>query len=286
VAKERYGCFDRFMNDTGTYGYATSFGFSASCQAKVIKQLIDMQKRYAESSKNGFHLAEDELFYAKENAFVVKDAEEYYRCMFTENTWNLRDKHMVQTLKDLLEHLSKCFPSITQKAAVWAHSSHVGNAGATDSAQRGETNIGQLIRKDFGLSNTFNIALTTFTGTVTCANNWDEPVQKKTVNPALPNSFEHLFHTVEIPDFSLILRSNGEKGLVDQELVTELKKPKLERAIGVIYRPETERQSHYYTASLSQQFDAVIHIDTTNAINPLDIREEIEEEPDTFPSGF
>jgi len=220
VAKERYGCFDRFHCDTSTYGYATGFGFSSNCHSQVVKQLIDIQNRYAEMySKNGFH-GEDEVFFAMENALVVKDAEEYYRGMFTQNTWNLRDKHMVKVLKDLMEHLSKCFPTIAQKAVVWAHNSHVGDAGATDSAARGETNIGQLVRQDFGLQNTFNVGFTTYTGTVTCADDWDQPVQTKEVNPALPNSYEDLFHKVQIPNFSLHFRSNDENISIDQDLVT------------------------------------------------------------------
>jgi len=286
TAKERYGCFDRFHSDTTTYGYAAAFGFSASCQAQVVKQLIDMQKRYAEEfEKKSFHTSEDGIFYAKENALVVKDAEEYYRCMFTENTWNLRDKHMVQTLQDLLEHLSKCFPFVQQKAVIWAHNSHLGDAGATDSSRRGETNIGQLVRKEFGLKNTFNVGFTTYTGTVTCASNWDEPATKKKVNPAMSNSYENLFHTVEIPKFCLVLRTNEQAVLVDTDLVKELKNKRLERAIGVIYRPDTERQSHYFYACLPEQFDAIIHIDKTTALKPLDKREEIEVEPDTFPFG-
>jgi len=287
LAKERYGCFDRFHSDTSAYGYATGFGFSSNCHSQVVKQLIDMQTKYAEKfAKDKFHVGEDELFYAKENALVVKDSEEYYRGMFTQNTWNLRDKHMVQVLKDLMDHLSTCYPSTPQKAVVWAHNSHLGDASATDSAKRGEINIGQLVRKDFGLQNTFNVGFTTYTGTVTCADDWDEPVKTKKVNPALPNSFEDLFHKVQIPNFSLQFRSNDKNVSIDQDVVSELKQWKLERAIGVIYKPETERQSHYFNVSLSQQFDAVIHLDETSAVKALDEREEVEEEPETYPTGL
>jgi len=287
IARERYSCFDRFHCDTQAYGYSTSFGFSKSCEAEVIKQLMDMQRRYTEEyERTGFHTEQDGIFYAKQNALVVKDAEEYYRRMFTQNTWNLRDQHMVRTMKELLDHLGKCYPNVTQKAVVWAHNSHLGDAAFTDSSKRGEINIGYLVRKEFGLDKTFNVGFTTYDGTVTAADDWDEPVKCKPVNPAMPGSYELLLHQVGIPSFLLIFRSNSPNLRVDKDLVEEMKKERLERAIGVIYRPDTERMSHYFHASVSKQFDALMHIDRTSAVKPLDPKQEIDREPETFPTGI
>jgi len=287
-ARERYACFDVFGGDASAYGYAASFSFSKSCEKAVIQQLVELQRKYTEEfQKSGFHTENDGIFWARENGLVVKDAEKYYRSMFSENTWNLRDNHMVQTLKDLMKHLGICYPKKTQKAVVWAHNSHLGDASETESRKkRGETNIGELVRKSWGLENTFNIGFSTYTGVVTAADNWDEPPQFKKINPGLDSSYEGLFHKVGIPNFVLLCRTNCPDVKVDEEMKQELSKERLERAIGVIYRPDTERMSHYFSASISRQFDAVIHIDVTDYVRPMDAREELEVEPDTFPTGL
>jgi len=288
-AKERYACFDRFNMDTQAYGYATSFGFATSCQRQVTEQLVEMLKQYGEQTKqSGFH-GDDEIFYARENARVVRDAEEYYRSMFTENTWNMRDKHMVDTLKDIIEHFEGQSPDVPQKVVVWAHNSHLGDASATDSSLSGQTNVGELVRKQWGLTKTFNIGFTTFHGTVAAADNWDEPVKFKKVRPALANSYEFLFHQVDIPNFDLLFRTNDANVEIDKQVRQELEKKRLERAIGVIYRPDTERASHYFHAKIPQQFDAVIHIDKSRAIKPLDRVSALnieEHEEETWPFGL
>jgi len=287
-AKERYGCFDRYHMDSQAYGHATSFGFAKSCQKGVTEQLTAMLNQYAEASKSsGFH-GDDEIFFARQNAKVVKNAEEYYRSMFTGNTWNMRDGHMVETLRDIMEHLETS-NGLPQKAVVWAHNSHLGDAGATDSAARGETNVGELVRKNWNLEQTFNIGFTTHTGTVSAADNWDENVRFKKVRPGMANSYELLFHQVEIPNFNLVFRSNDRKVPTDEELNRELAKKRLERAIGVIYRPDTERSSHYFYAKLPNQFDSIIHIDTTKAVKPLDKISALnieEHEEETYPFGL
>jgi erythromycin esterase-like protein len=205
----------------------------------------------------------------------VKNAERYYRAMFESrlSSWNLRDQHMVETLDALVIHLGP-FPKI----AVWAHNSHLGDARATEMGDHGELNVGQLVRERYA-KDVLLLGFTTYTGSVTAASDWDGPVERKIVRPALNGSYEAVFHETGVPRFLLILRDNN-------WLSTVLNKKRLERAIGVIYLPETERASHYFEARLADQFDAVIHLDETRAVEPLERTsqwEAGEELPETFP---
>jgi erythromycin esterase-like protein len=210
----------------------------------------------------------------------VINAEEYYREMFRGrvSSWNLRDRHMVETLSALAAHLE--MQGQSAKTVVWAHNSHLGDARATDMARRGEWNVGQLVREGFGDENACLIGFTTFTGTVAAASNWNETAQIKKVRHAMEGSYENLFHQTGTPEFFLNLR--------DEKIRQTLRKPLLERAIGVIYRPETERVSHYFYADLPNQFDGVIHFDTTRAVEPLDRIASLtrEDAPETFPEGI
>jgi erythromycin esterase-like protein len=292
-ARQRYACFEQFGADPQTYGYATSFGAAESCADEVISQLLDFQRRTAELMQRDGRLAEDEFFFAEQNARLVKNAEAYYRIMFHgRESWNLRDTHMAETLNALTAHLSRQGPGA--KVVIWAHNSHLGDARATEMGQRGELNLGQLARQRYG-RDALNIGFSTYTGTVTAASDWDAPAERKHVRPALLESYEALFHSVatgreravgalaagvEPQRAFLLLRDGGE--------VTErLRARRLERAIGVIYRPEIERGSHYFHARLGDQFDAVIHIDETRAVEPLERTAGWEqgELPETFPTG-
>jgi erythromycin esterase-like protein len=279
-ARYRYSCFEHFGEEPQAYGYAASFDLDASCRQHVIQQLVEMQQnasRYA--GRDGIE-AEDEYFFAEQNARLVKDAEQYYRSMFEGHvsSWNLRDRHMAQTLEELMKHLDRRVGKT--KLVVWAHNSHLGDARATDVAQQGELNVGQLARERWA-EECFNIGFSTYTGSVTAADDWDGPAKRKTVNPGLPDSYETLFHDVQILQFLLIVRGAA-------DAIEELHEPRLQRAIGVIYRPQSERLSHYYHARLAEQFDAMIHIDETRAVEPLErtpaeVGLRIEEE--TYPSG-
>jgi erythromycin esterase-like protein len=230
-------------------------------------------------NRDGF-VARDEFFFAEQNARLVKNAEEYYREMFhgRVSSWNLRDRHMTETLIALAAHLET--QNQPPKLIVWAHNSHLGDARATDMSRRGEWNVGQLAREKFGSRNVRLIGFTTYAGTVTATSNWDEAAQLKKVNRGTESSFEKLFHETEIENFFLNLQ--------DEEIKNALKNPLLERAIGVIYRPETERVSHYFYARLSEQFDSVIHFDRTRAVEPLDkvASWTHEDVPETFPEGI
>jgi erythromycin esterase-like protein len=279
-ARYRYSCFEAFGEDAQHYGYAASFDLSKSCEDEAVNQLLDLRKRaFDYMNRDGF-VARDEYFYAEQNARLVINAEEYYREMFRGrvSSWNLRDRHMTETLMALATHLET--QKQPPKIVVWAHNSHLGDARATDMQRRGDWNVGQLVREQFP-QETVNLGFTTFTGTVTATSNWDETAQLKKVREGLNNSFERLFHQVGIPNFFLNLRDEDtRKAFRDEKL--------LERAIGVIYRPETERVSHYFYADLPRQFDGVIHFDVTRALQPLDkvASWTHEDAPETFPAGI
>lgn len=280
-ARSRYSCFDHHGEDAQSYGYAASFDLSQSCETEAINQLVELQRRAAEYANRDGFVARDEYFFAEQNARLVKNAEEYYRQMFRGrvSSWNLRDSHMAETLVALATHLENQGQSA--KIVVWAHNSHLGDARATDMSRgRGEWNVGQLVREKYGAQDVRLIGFTTFEGTVTAATNWDEPAQLKRVRQGLNNSYERLLHQVDIPNFFLNLR--------DEEIREILRRPMLERAIGVIYRPETERVSHYFEASLSEQFDGIIHFDKTRALEPLDRVPSWrhDDAPETFPEGL
>ena len=282
-AQDRYACFDHFGINPQNYAYATAFGRAESCEQDVIQQLRELRDHTASDLQRNGRLAADAFFYAEQNAQLVKNAEKYYRLMFHRDvsSWNLRDKHMMETLEALDQHLT----SINGKAkiVVWAHNSHIGDASATEMGTRGEFNIGQLARKRYQKL-AVNIGFTTYTGTVTAASDWDMPGQKRQITPALAGSYESLFHDANIPAFFLKLNKISES---NEELIDALRNQRLERAIGVVYKPETERLSHYFVASLPDQFDAVIHIDKTQALMPLDLTEhwQNDETPETYPFG-
>jgi erythromycin esterase-like protein len=279
-ARQRYSCFEYFGDDPQAYGRTASQHQSLSCEDKVVQQLVELQRHANDYLSRDGRIAADELFFAEQNARVAKSAEQYYRAMYRgrPNTWNLRDTHMVDTLDNLMQHLEQ--QGEWPKVILWAHNSHLGDARATQMGERGELNVGQLVRERHGRECVL-VGFTTYTGTVTAASDWGEAAERKRVRPGLDDSYEALFHEAGIPNFLLMIRRN-------RELVEQLKRPHLERAIGVIYRPDTERWSHYFHASLSQQFDAVIHFDETRAVEPLERTAEWEkgELPETFPSGL
>jgi erythromycin esterase-like protein/predicted phosphoribosyltransferase len=278
-AADRYACFDHFGKDTQVYGFMTGIRLAKSCEEEAISQLVELQRRVAEHARQGGSQDEDELFNAAQNARVVKNAEEYYRTMFLKevSSWNLRDRHMAETVEALAAHLGR--HGERPKVAIWAHNSHLGDARATQTSERGELNLGQLMRERYGRDAVL-VGFTTHHGTVTAASNWDQPAERKRVRPALAGSYEALFHACQSGRFLLTWSDGDAAG-------EGLRAPRLERAIGVIYRPETERQSHYFWARLPDQFDAVLHFDETRAVEPLEATAgwEAGEVPETFPVG-
>jgi erythromycin esterase-like protein len=279
-ARYRYACFEHFGEDPQTYGFATSSGYTESCEEEVISQLAELHRRSAEYMRRDGFVAEEEFFYAEQNARLAKNAEEYYRSMFygRASSWNLRDQHMAETLDALVTHFNR--RGQRPKVVVWEHNSHLGDARATEMSRRGELNVGQLVRERYGRE-AILVGFTTYSGTVTAASDWAEPAERKRVRPALSDSYEALFHQTKLPRFLLTLSHKS-------EATAGLRQPRLERAIGVIYRPETERISHYFQAHLSDQFDAVLHFDETRAVEPLERTAvwEQDEVPETFPFGL
>ncbi|GBG83616.1 hypothetical protein CBR_g37420 [Chara braunii] len=261
-ARYRYGCFEEFDQDPQQYGFLTNYGVSGGCEDEAIKQLMDMRDRAMTKVRTDGFMEMEEAFYAEQSARLVRNAERYYRAMFRgrDNSWNLRDGHMFETLEALMTHRAEVFKQ-PAKVVIWAHNSHLGNARFTEMSKRGELNIGQLIKEKYP-DKCYSLGQTTYEGTVAAASNWGDPVERKIVRPALADSYEALFHSIKRPVFFLDLKN--------EEMAEDLRKMQLERAIGVIYRPRTERQSHYFYAQICKQFDGVIHFDMSDAVIPLE----------------
>jgi erythromycin esterase-like protein/predicted phosphoribosyltransferase len=271
-ARERYSCFDHFGRDPQVYAYETALGGAEPCEQQAVEQLLELRARAAELAAADDAIEADGHFYAEQNARLVVNAERYYRAVFHggAESWNLRDRHMAETLEELAGHLER-----TQgrtRAAVWAHNSHLGDARATELGQAGELNLGQLVREQHG-DDSLLVGFTTYTGTVTAASRWGGIAERKHVRRALAGSWEEAFHELDVPRF--LIETDGLPGR------------RLERAIGVVYLPQTERHSHYFNARLADQFDAVLHIDDTRALEPLERSGEWEtgELPETYPWG-
>ena len=273
VARHRYGCLTPWQNDPAAYGRAVVTGRFESCEDEVAKVLVDLLARRLE-----YAVRDGERFLdGAQNAKVVANAEQYYRVMYRGNveSWNLRDQHMFDTLNALLE-----FHGPESRAVVWAHNSHLGDAAATEMGARGEHNVGQLCRRALG-PKAYLLGFGTDHGTVIAASAWDEPSELKTVRPADSRSYEALCHQSALPAFLLPLRTPA-RDAVREELMAV----RLERAIGVIYQPETELQSHYFAASLPRQFDEWVWFDETNALQPLGTGVPQRGLPETYPFGL
>ncbi len=282
-ARERYACFDQFGRDPQVYAYETGISGAEPCEDEAVQQLTELLRAVAGSGRGDGNAGSaerdpqadaDERFHAEQNARLVVDAERYYRAMFRGGveSWNLRDRHMAETLEQLSVHLERT-SGARAKLAVWEHNSHLGDNRATELGQAGQLNVGQLMRERHGRE-ALLVGFTTYTGTVTAASAWDGPAERKRVRRALPGSWEELFHEQGISAF--LLEPVGLTGR------------RLERAVGVVYQPETERLSHYFHSRLASQFDAVIHIDQTTALEPLERTSKWDagELPETYPSGF
>lgn len=273
VARARYGCLTPWQSDPAAYGRAAVTGRFRSCESEVVAMLREMLDRRLEYQRHDGESYLDAL----QNARVVANAERYYRAMYygSHESWNLRDQHMFETLQVLLD-----FRGAETKAVVWEHNSHVGNAAATEMSSRGELNIGQLARTAFDEA-VYLVGFGTDRGTVAAASDWDGPMQVKAVRPAHANSYERLCHDAAHPAFLLALRQPRRRDVVD-----ELLAPRLERAIGVIYRPESELASHYFHAVLPRQFDEYVWFDETRAVSPLVPPGPTTGVPETYPFGL
>lgn len=276
TARERYASLDH-VRDPQTYGYEAALQLRPPAQAAVARQLHELRERAAHYVYPDGLQAREAQFAAERNAAAVVNAEAYYRSMFGSrvNSWNLRDAHMRDTLFALARHRADLGRG--GRVVVWAHNSHLGDARATEMGRQGEWNLGQLVRESVGAA-ALLVGFTTYTGRVCAASRWDGEVEHKQIRPALTGSYEHLFHTSGLDRFFLPLRDAVAKPLLETML---------ERAIGVIYLPRTERSSHYFEASIAAQFDALFHLDETSAVEPLDAPENwcSHEDAETFPFG-
>jgi len=271
VARERYGCLTPWQTDPATYGRAALTGSYRSCEDDVVHMLTAISQKHRDYAGHDGERFLDVM----QNARVVANAERYYRVMYygSRASWNLRDTYMFETLQTLIEHHQP-----DNKAVVWAHNSHVGDSVATEMSARGEINIGHLCRRSFRDS-VYAIGFGTDNGKVAAASDWDGPMEVKSIVPSMRNSYERLFHKTTLPGFLLPLRHAADA------LKTGLMEPRMQRAIGVIYRPETEFASHYFQAVLPQQFDEYIWLDSTHAVTPIKTAE-LEGMPDTYPFGL
>jgi erythromycin esterase-like protein len=274
VAKKRYGCLDPWADDPQRYGAMALQEGYARCEVPVTQMLMDLMSRHFK----GLSEQCDEWLDAAANARVVKNAEAYYRVMYrgAEESWNLRDTHMFETLTQLLDAKGP-----KSKAIVWAHNSHIGHAAYTEMGQvRGELNIGQLVKERFDAKARL-VGFGTHTGTVAAADDWDQPMKIKAVNPSMPESYERVSHDSRLPRFLLDLRAEE----IGREIRETLMEPRLQRFIGVVYRPETERWSHYSTCILPRQYDGWVWFDETRAVTPLPGEQRPGDE-ETYPFGL
>jgi protein-L-isoaspartate(D-aspartate) O-methyltransferase len=272
LARHRYSCLTPWQQDPASYGRAVVSGRFTGCEAAVLNTLSDLLRRRLDYAVEGGEDFAD----AAQNALVVAHAERYYRAMYygSKESWNLRDLHMFETLQMVR---SRRGPDA--KVVVWEHNSHVGDASATEMGARGELNVGLLARRAYGDS-AFLVGFGTHEGVVAAATDWGGPMERKTIRPSHPDSYERFCHDATVPAFLLHLREP-----VRAEVRDELAEPRLERAIGVIYRPETELQSHYFQASLPHQFDEYVWFDRTSPVRPI-AAHEVAGVPDTYPFGL
>jgi erythromycin esterase-like protein len=277
LAHKRYGCLEPWAEDPALYGRNALMEGYARCEVGVLQMLRDLLQKQIECYSSEC----DEWLDAQANARLVKDAEAYYRVMYhgSAESWNLRDTHMFDTLNMILD------AKPGSRAIVWAHNSHIGNAAFTDMGRsRDELNIGQLAKEKFDARARL-IGFGTHTGTVAAADDWDEPMKIKRVRPSMDGSYEQASHDSGVPRFLLDLR----EGEVGREIKEALMEPRLERFIGVIYRPDTERWSHYSHAILPRQFDGWVWFDETRAVTPLpgaELSGEPRVEEETYPFGL
>jgi protein-L-isoaspartate(D-aspartate) O-methyltransferase len=269
VARHRYGCLTPWQADPAAYGRAVLTGAYRSCEPDVVRVLEAMLRQRLDAGEDAFD--------ALQNARLVAGAERYYRAMYygAHEAWNLRDRHMFDCLRQLL-----AFRGESSRVVVWAHNSHVGDARATEMPARGEWNLGQLCREELPEGATCAIGFGTDQGVVAAASYWGGDVEFKRLRPSQPHSYERLCHDSGVPNFVLPLRAPR-----DPELRDLLHKQRLQRAIGVIYRPETELASHYGHVELARQFDEYVWFDRTTAVQPLTTAD-VHGMPDTYPFGL
>lgn len=263
LARKRYACFDQFHRDSQRYGYTIGLDLSHEQEKEIQQRLKNFLVARSLHTPNHQQVRPETAFHFAQKSTTSADADQYCRSIFRgdQSTWNLRDSNMAHRLSALADQLSKCHGK-PAKIVVWAHNSHAGDARATEIGRLGELSLGQLMRERYS-EHCFLIGMTSHHGSVTASSDWGSPAEYKYLRPSLEESYEEAMHLTSIPSFVLPLKSND-------ALNYAMSKSRLARNIGVSYRPSTERQSHYTYVNLAQQFDAIIHIDKSRAVKPLD----------------
>lgn len=269
-ARRRYGCLTPWQEEPAGYYRAIRSGRQEECEPEILEQLKDILAREIDyAAKDG-----EDFFDAAQNARIVAAAEHYYRAMYRSgnDSWNLRDRHMFDTLQHVMGRRAKA------KAVIWAHNSHIGNAAATAMGWSGQFNIGELVRVAYG-DEALLVGFGTDRGMVAAADDWDGPVHVKQINPSRPDSYERVFRHTGVPRSLIDLRGT------DRDVREALLQHRLERAIGVIYRPQSEFHSHYFEAVLPEQFDCYVWFEVTRAVTPL-AAVRPHGVPETYPFGL
>jgi len=267
AAQKVHRCFQPYSADAQGYAEAVA-NAEADCQGET-NRLWNAVRKLSDGRP-----PDETRFLMEQNALVALNAERYYRAMvgFTESSWNIRDRHMAQTLGRLLN-----FHGPQSKAIVWEHNTHVGDARYTDMARSGEVNVGQLVRKEYGEENVFIVGFGSYGGSVIASRAWGAPMQKMTVPPAVAGSWEHMLHQMGPTDKIILSKDiRAEQGL---------KKPVGHRAIGVVYDPRSEHRGNYVPSVIPRRYDAFVYLERTEALHPIPIPLSANEPPDLYPSG-
>jgi erythromycin esterase-like protein len=256
AARSSYGCFAAYHRNTHTYGVAAaSPGRSCRKEAAAVAAQVRALPIPAGAAAAEAH------FDAIRSAESVVAAEEYFRITYTgANAWNARDQRMARTVEEIAAHVQR-LSGRPGKIVMWSHNTHSGDARATQAGRQGELNLGQLMKQQHG-ARAFSVGYFSYAGEVFAASQWDRPGKVYRMRDALPGSFSNLFHQTGIPAFLLLMPRGS-------PIAQALGRSRLERAIGVIYVPDREREAHYFDAVLPEQFDAAIYYDRTSAVQPI-----------------
>jgi erythromycin esterase-like protein len=262
-------CFQPYGEDVQQYARATAL-VPDSCEDEVVVLLKEMratQPRYCADGR-------EELFFAEQNAFVVKNAEAYYRSMVRggPESWNIRDRHMTETLERLMRHHGP-----DAKAIVWEHNTHIGDARYTDMSAEGMSNVGQLVRQRHAQEGVFLVGFGSYRGTVIAAKDWEAPMERMRVPPAREGSWEDVLHRAGAGNKLIWLEECRQDELFNV--------PRGHRAIGVVYHPEYEHLGNYVPTVLPRRYDAFCYIDHSEALHPLHLHPALQKIPETFPWG-
>jgi erythromycin esterase len=268
AVKKALRCFEPYKEDGQEYGKAVSL-FSASCHDQVLSLLTEVRMKapfYNEDPEASLN--------AEQNAYIAVNAEEYYRSMvsFDNQSWNIRDRHMIDTLNRLMH-----FHGWQSRGIVWEHNTHIGDARATDMKHAGMVNTGQLAREKYGEENVFLLGFGSYEGTVIASYEWGASMEEMAVPPARKGSIEEFLHRESAKDKLL---------LFDREVDDKFSNPYPHRAIGVVYHPGIEMYGNYVPSVMSARYNAFLYIDKTHALHPLNIQPEGHKTPETYPFGL